>query len=73
MENPFLKAGLLQSVQFALGAGLVFVYFFYTFLKGMGFEGWEYNDNPDNRDTDNIPLPVPFWRNIGYETFYINF
>ena len=37
------------------------IYFFYTFLKGLGFEGFEYNDNPDNRDPNNEPEPVPFW------------
>ena len=60
MENPFLKALLLQSVQFTVAGMLFFVYFFYTFLKGMGFEGFAYNDDPDNRDTDNVPTPVPF-------------
>ena len=70
MENPFLKAALLQSVQGFVAGAIIFTYFFYTFLKGMGFEGWEYNDNPDNRDTDNIPTPLTFWLDIGrYETF----
>ena len=60
MENPFLKAIILQSVQFTIAGFLFFIYFLFTFLKGMGFEGFAYNDDPDNRDTDNIPTAVPF-------------